>query len=288
MRKCVYIAVLLMAVTSCKVATTIADTASELLRGEVVARAGSHKLHREQLENYIPTGVSREDSINLAHQYINAWAEDLLLLDMAEEQLSEAEKDVSAELEDYRRTLLKFRYQQRYIEQRLDTLVTDEEMARYYNANLGKFRLERPIVKARYLILPAGSRNLSTLRALISSDDEKSAAEAANLSTTIAIKYVDAAGTWQDALLLAQDLGMDYGKMMASLKGQFVEWTDENNVLHLACLVDMIPEGRTAPLEYCIPRIRDLILSGRKHELETQLEKDVLQNARKNNKLVIY
>lgn len=288
MRKCVYIAVLLMAATSCKVATTIADTASELLRGEVVARAGSHKLHREQLENYIPTGVSREDSINLAHQYINAWAEDLLLLDMAEEQLSEAEKDVSAELEDYRRTLLKFRYQQRYIEQRLDTLVTDEEMARYYNANLGKFRLERPIVKARYLILPAGSRNLSTLRALISSDDEKSAAEAANLSTTIAIKYVDAAGTWQDALLLAQDLGMDYGKMMASLKGQFVEWTDENNVLHLACLVDMIPEGRTAPLEYCIPRIRDLILSGRKHELETQLEKDVLQNARKNNKLVIY
>lgn len=288
MRKCVYIAVLLMAATSCKVATTIADTASELLRGEVVARAGSHKLHREQLENYIPTGVSREDSINLAHQYINAWAEDLLLLDMAEEQLSEAEKDVSAELEDYRRTLLKFRYQQRYIEQRLDTLVTDEEMARYYNANLGKFRLERPIVKARYLILPAGSRNLSTLRALISSDDEKSAAEAANLSTTIAIKYVDAAGTWQDALLLAQDLGMDYGKMMASLKGQFVEWTDENKVLHLACLVDMIPEGRTAPLEYCIPRIRDLILSGRKHELETQLEKDVLQNARKNNKLVIY
>ena len=288
MRKYVYIAVLLMAATSCKVATTIVDTTSELLRGEVVARAGSHKLHREQLESYIPTGVSREDSINLAHQYINAWAEDLLLVDMAEEQLSEAEKDVSAELEDYRRTLLKFRYEQRYIEQRLDTLITDEEIVRYYNANLGKFRLERPIVKARYLTLPAGSKNLNTLRKLISSDDAQSAAEAANLSTTVAIRYVDAANAWQDALFLAQDLGMDYGKMMASLKGQFVEWTDENKVLHLACLVDMVPEGQTAPLEYCIPRIRDLILSGRKHELETQLEQDVLQDARKNKKLVIY
>jgi len=288
MRKYVYIAVLLMAATSCKVATTIVDTTNELLRGEIVARAGSHKLHREQLESYIPTGVSREDSINLAHQYINAWAEDLLLVDMAEEQLSEAEKDVSEELEDYRRTLLKFRYEQRYIEQRLDTLVTDEEIVRYYNANLGKFRLERPIVKARYLTLPAGSKNLNTLRKLISSDDAQSAAEAANLSTTVAIRYVDAANAWQDALLLAQDLGMDYGKMMASLKGQFVEWTDENKILHLACLVDMVPEGQTAPLEYCIPRIRDLILSGRKHELETQLEQDVLQDARKNKKLVIY
>ncbi len=288
MRKYVYIAVLLMAATSCKVATTIVDTTNELLRGEIVARAGSHKLHREQLESYIPTGVSREDSINLAHQYINAWAEDLLLVDMAEEQLSETEKDVSAELEDYRRTLLKYRYEQRYIEQRLDTLVTDEEIVRYYNANLDKFRLERPIVKARYLTLPAGSKNLNTLRNLISSDDAKSAAEAASLSTTVAIRYVDAANAWQDALLLAQDLGMDYGKMMASLKGQFVEWTDENKVLHLACLVDMVPEGRTAPLEYCIPRIRDLILSSRKHELETQLEQDVLQDARKNKKLVIY
>ena len=288
MRKYVYIAALLMAATSCKVATTIADTASELLSGEVVARAGSHKLHREQLESYIPTGVSREDSINLAHQYINAWAEDLLMLDMAEEQLSDAEKDVSAELEDYRRTLLKYRYEQRYIEQRLDTLITDEEIVRYYNANQGKFRLERPIVKARYLILPAGSKNLSTLRSLISSDDEESVAEAASLSATSAIRYVDAAGTWQDALLLAQDLGMDYGKMMTSLKGQFVEWTDENKVLHLACLVDMVPEGKTAPLEYCTPRIRDLILSGRKHELETRLEQDVLQDARINKKLVIY
>ena len=72
MRKYVYIAAFLMAATSCKVASTLAETATELLRGEVVARAGSHILHREQLESYIPTGVSREDSINLAHQYINS------------------------------------------------------------------------------------------------------------------------------------------------------------------------------------------------------------------------
>lgn len=288
MRKYVYIAFLFLAATSCKMATTLVDTAGELLRGEVVARAGTHRLHREQLENYIPAGVSREDSINLAHQYINAWAEDLLLLDMAEEQLSDAEKDVSAELEDYRRTLLKFRYQQRYIEQRLDTLITDEEIARYYHANPDKFRLERPVMKARYLIIPADSKNLKTLRNLISSDDENSVVEAASLSATSAIKYVDASGVWTDALLLAQNLDMDYRIMMASIKGSFVEWTDENRILHMACLLDMVPEGKTAPLEYCEPRIRDLILSSRRHELEQRLEQDVLQDARKNKKFVIY
>jgi len=288
MRKYVYIAALLLAATSCKVASTIADTANELLRGEVVARAGTHKLHRTQLESYIPAGVSREDSINLAHRYIHAWAEDLLLLDMAEEQLSDAEKDVSAELEDYRRTLLKYRYEQRYIEQRLDTLVTQEEILRYYNAHPDKFRLERPVVKARYLILPAGSKSQRTLRTLISSDDENSAAQAAKLSATSAIKYVDASETWTDVLILAQDLGMDYNRMMASVKGQFVDWTDDNKILHLAYFLDLVPAGKTAPLEYCTPRIRELILSSRKHELEQRLEQDVLQEARKNKKLVIY
>ena len=38
MRKYVYIAAFLMAATSCKVASTLAETATELLRGEVLTR----------------------------------------------------------------------------------------------------------------------------------------------------------------------------------------------------------------------------------------------------------
>ena len=121
------IGALMLSAVSCKMVGQIQETATELFRGEVVAKVGDHKLFRSQLDNYIPGGVSASDSAALARQYINAWAEDLLLLDMAEEQLSEAEKDVSAELERYRQTLLKYRYEQLYVDQRLDTLITDEE-----------------------------------------------------------------------------------------------------------------------------------------------------------------
>ena len=288
MRKYLYICILLLAASSCKVATTIADTASELFRGEVVARAGEHRLYRSQLESYIPSGVSAQDSANLARQYIESWAEDLLMLDMAEEQLSAQEKDVSRELEDYRRTLLKYRYEQRYINQRLDTLVKDEEIAAYYRDNAKKFALERPVVKARYLLIPAQSKSLKTLRRLSSADDEDSAVEAASLAAMAAIRYVDSADTWMDALALAQDAGMDYRKLLQAGKGHFADWTDEAGNLHLVYIADWIPEGKTAPLEYCTGRIRDLILSARKHELEAGLEKSVLEEARNNKKLVIY
>ena len=50
----------------------------------------------------------------------------------------------------------------------------------------------------------------------------------------------------------------------------------------------MVPEGKPAPLACCADRLRDLILSARKHELETALEQDLLKDALRNKKLVIY
>lgn len=46
--------------------------------------------------------------------------------------------------------------------------------------------------------------------------------------------------------------------------------------------------GTLAPLEYCEERIRDIIISNRRHALLTQLEQDLLKDAQKKNKLVIY
>ena len=165
MRKVFYILLLSLLAVSCKMTRQFHDAAAELFRGQVVARVGNHKLYRSELQKYIPAGVSPEDSASLARQWINAWAEDLLLLDMAEEQLSAEDKDVSAELEEYRRTLLKYRYEQLYINQRLDTLITDEEIEQYYTANTERFRLERPLMKARYMIIPAAARSIPVLKA---------------------------------------------------------------------------------------------------------------------------
>lgn len=283
-----FIGALILAAVSCKMVGQIQETATELFRGEVVAKVGDHKLFRSQLDSYIPAGVSASDSAALARQYINAWAEDLLLLDMAEEQLSEADKDVSAELERYRQTLLKYRYEQLYVDQRLDTLITDEEIARYYNENPGRFKLDRPVVKARYMIIPADTRSLKALRKRMSSDDDAELAMLDSLARPVALKYVDASDNWMDIITLAQELGTDYRSLLGALKHQEAELPDDAGNLRIAYIVEMVPEGKTAPLEYCTQRVRDLILSARKHQVEVELEQNLLDDALRNNKFVIY
>ena len=289
MRKWVFIILLVLSATSCKVADTLADTAAELFRGEVVARVGDHKLRRSQLEKYIPQGVSSEDSTNLARQYIDAWAEDLLLLDMADQQLSKEEKDVSKELEDYRRTLLKYRYEESYINARLDTLISSEEIKAYYAANPEKFILERPILKVRYMIIPADSRQLKTLRSKMSSSNGDEVMEVDSLAVTAALRYVDSSDSWMDVITLAREFGTDYPSVVKAIKGAFIELPDEESGnLRLAYITDLVREGHTAPLDYCEDRIRDIILSARKHALVSSLERSLLEDARNKDKFVIY
>ena len=288
LKKVLIVVCAVAAVSSCKSSGRFQEAAQELFRGEVVARAGDHKLHRSELEKFIPAGVSPEDSANLATRYINAWAEDLLMVDMAEAQLSASEKDVSKELEQYRRSLLKYRYEQLYINQRLDTLVTDAEIEAYYTENVGKFTLERPVVKARYLIIPADSRQLKSIRSKMSSADDTEVTEAEQLAYTAAIKYADMSDTWMDVFTLGQELAVDYKALLSSVKNGWAEIKDDAGNLHLAYIVDMVPEGKTAPLEYCRERIKDLVLSARRHSLQLALEESLLEDARNNNKFVTY
>ena len=286
--KKVLLLIALGAACACQMVNRVSDTAAELFGDAVVARVGPHRLTRSELADYIPTGVSSEDSLGLAQQYIKAWAEELLFMDLAESRLSDDEKDVTKELEEYRRTLLKYRYEERYINERMDTLISDEEVRDYYQAHKDKFLVDRPLLKTRYMVIPAGSRNLRRLKELMASEDVVDAVAADSLAFTAAIKYVDSSDNWMDAILLARDLGTDEVSMMKALRGRFIELKGDDGNLRVAYVVDIVQKGSPAPLDYCAERIEDIILSARKHELVSGLERDLLNDALGKGKFVIY
>ena len=287
MKKCLVL-IALMAAAGCQMVHRVSDTAAELFGDAVVARVGEHRLMRSELAAYIPAGVSSEDSLALAQSYIKSWAEELIFLDMAEKHLSAEEKDVTKDLEDYRRTLLKYRYEERYINDRLDTLISDEAVRNYYREHMDKFLVDRPLLKVRYMVIPADSRSLKTIKELMSSDDAMDAIAADSLAFTAALRYVDSSDTWMDAILLARDLGTDEVSMMSALRNRTIEFKGDDGLLRVAYVVDMVQKGSPAPLDYCEERIKDILLSARKHELVGGLERDLLNDALAKGKFVIY
>ena len=256
--------------------------------GEVVAKLGDHKLYRSDLEDVIPKGTSPEDSVNLAKIYINSWAKDKAFVDIAQQQLSKEEKDVSKELEAYRQSLLRYRYEQRYINERLDTTVSSKQIEDYYGSHSESFKLERPIMKARFLNISKDSPNLAKIKKLMSSDDVADVIAADSVAFNSAFRYRDFSSSWIDAVKLAAEFGVDYVQMLSHREGQFIQMPDGEDKVSVAYIVDSRKAGEIAPVEYCSDRIKDIIISGRKHELLEGLERDLMEDARLKENFVIY
>ncbi len=236
----------------------------------------------------MPKGLEKEDSIALAQQYINSWASNYVFLDIAERQLSSSELDVEDELEDYRKSLMRYRYEQSYINERLDTLVTPDIIEQYYNLNPDKFYLNNTIVKARYLSISKDSPALPKIRRKMVSEDDNDKIEADSLAYSSAQKYLTWQDNWIDLAVLANEFGEKEDGFLDKMKSRWIEQVDTLGVLNLAYIIDITYKGNKAPVEYCSQRIKDIIISTRKHTMLTDLEKELVKEARKNGSFEIY
>ena len=278
----IMILIVLPALCSCRAISSF------LSNDEVVAQVGQDKLYRNDVDKVIPKGLTAEDSTRLAGQYINSWASEHVYLKIAEEQLSKSEKDVTKELEDYRKSLLKYRYEQLYVNERLDTSVTQENIEEYYLAHQDKFVLERPIIKARYLNIDSESPSLKQIRKKMSSSDANELVEADSLAFSSALKFTTWQNRWIDAAVLAREYATDYTQVLSKMNKGWIESVDTVGYMKLTYVSELIEKGQVAPVEYCSENIRDIIISARKQNLIMNLERDLLNDARENGQFVIY
>ena len=277
--------IVLLSMTSCE---TITSFVRDLRYGQVVAKVGSHKLYASELASYIPDSASPEDSTRLALQYINTWASDQLFTDVAERELSKAEKNVDSELEDYRHSLLKYRYEQKYVNQRLDTAVTRAQIDKYYEDHSANFKLSLPIAKAVYMNISEDSPNLEIIKKKMRSDKPEMRVEADSIAYSSAFRYTDFGNKWVDLVKLSREVGTDYGTLLSLVKDGYVELPDGNGNLNIVYFFSLMRAGQTGPVEYYEEQIRDIILSTRKQALLVRLERDLIENARNQENFVIY
>lgn len=273
---------LLLTAVSCEMASSLVHD------DQPVARVGKENLYRSEIEGRIPGMMSPEDSAGFAERYIRLWAMDRLYADVAEKQLSKSELDVSAELESYRRSLLRYRYEQHYLNDRLDTLISDRQISDYYEAHEADFALREPLMKIRFVDIMKDSPDLDEILALMSSDGHGDLVRADSLARVSALRYFDNSGSWMSASDLARYFGTSASEMLDAMDEDMIIIEPENRGDILAAYVCDMVESGTAPLEYCTPVIRDIILSNRKHELLAALERDLLDEALDSKQFVIF
>jgi hypothetical protein len=257
-------------------------------KGAVLAKAYGNYLSEADLEGVVPPGTSVNDSIMLVRNFIDNWLRKRILVRQAERNLTPSQTDFSKKLEDYRNSLIIYTYETELIRQKLDTVVTEREIERYYEDNKSNFELKYNIVKVVYTVLPSDSKELIRFRKLLKNRTILNLDSLNTLAQRHAIAYYLDEENWIkfDELLLQIPL-VAYNQEVFLNNNRYVEFVDEPFV-YLILFRDFMIRESLSPLEFEYANIRDIILNKRKLELLKEMHQEVYEKALRNNEIEVF
>jgi hypothetical protein len=254
---------------------------------EVVAKVGKKEFTRAEIAAMIPKGVPQNDSAARAMDIIQFWVRQELMLAMAEENLNAEEKDVERELEEYRKSLIIHHYQQQLISQKMDTVITGNDIKQFYELHPENFILEQSIVKAVFVEVPRRVAKPEQIKRWMISRDDKAKGDLESYSFQYATKYDYFNNEWVEFARLKARIPDFYQDAEDFLRRQLYYETSDGDNYYFLFVNDFRLVGEKAPYDFVKDRIESLILNNRKMEFIQQLEKDIYQKGKDDNKFEI-
>lgn len=253
-----------------------------------IAKAYDKYLYLKDLEGIVPKNVHGNDSISITQGFIDQWLHEQVFQHQAESNVNLDEKAIQNQLDVYKRSLIRFQYEQELISQKLDTVVSEKEIQDYYNNNQDNFQLKRTILKASYIKLSSNAPKISMVKKLFSSKDMRDF----DLLEKYCFKYSPNFSLMDTAWHYIEELEKIFPVSKISENNfnnlnRILE-ISENNTLYLIILRDSKFRDSLSPLAFEKDNIKNLILNQRKLALINQMEKSVFEEAQKNNELEIY
>jgi hypothetical protein len=253
-----------------------------------IARADNEYLYLDEVKDIVPAGTSSKDSIEIIKQYIDNWVRESLVIQKAESNLSEDQKDVEKQLRDYRNSLITYAYEKELVQQKLDTIVTGSEIEQYYNNNQADFELKDNIIKVIYVKVDKKAPGIDKLKNWYKSDNMKDREQLASYCHQFAANFYLDDTSW----LLFDDLLKEipiqtYNKELFLQNNRFVEVSDS---LHdyFVNIKGFKVTNSLSPLSFEKENIKNIILNKRKLQLITKMKLDVYNDAANNKKIEIY
>jgi hypothetical protein len=254
----------------------------------VLARVYDDYLYESDLKGVITAGVSAKDSANLARNFIDTWVHQKLLIQQAKNNLTSQQMDFSIQLENYKNSLTIYEYEHELVNQKLDTIVSDEEIENYYASNQQNFLLKENIVQLQYVKLPLRSQNLNQLRKLLNSDASEDKTKLSELAEKYAADYFLDDQNWLLLNDVLTQIPIRTYNQEEFLRTHHVLEVQDSGYYYIIRFRDFRIKDNVSPLSFEKERIRNIILNKRKMELINKMHQDVFENALKKNDFEIF
>ncbi|HEY5510200.1 MAG TPA: hypothetical protein VIK10_04150 [Prolixibacteraceae bacterium] len=253
----------------------------------IVAKVFDKVYLLKDLKSQLPVGMTKPDSLARVNDILTRWVKKELLLKMAEENLDESQRDLSRELEEYRNSMLIHRYQQQLLNQKLDTVLTPADIRNYYDNQPEEFTLGSSIVKAVYVEIPKTLAKTDQIRKWMAENSTRSMSELESYSFQYASKYDHFNNDWVNfGTILGRIPSVKEEPEQLLRNSKFHQFSDLNNY-YFILINDYILAGEKAPFDFVKDRIESLILNTRKMDFLQDLEKNIYEKGKRENRFTI-
>ena len=253
-----------------------------------IARAGAAYLYISDMSDVVPDHTGKADSAEIAGKYINNWIREQLLLQQAEKNLTEDKIKFDKMVEDYRKSLITYQYESELIKQKLDTLVSEDEISKYYDENKSNFELKDNIIKVIYVKVKKKAPKVEKVRGWYRSNDPK---DRESLSS-YCYQYADNFYLDENAWLLFDDVLKEipmklYDKEAFLQNNRIIETQDSAHYFFVNIKGFMMKKS-ASPLSFEKENIRSILVNKRKVELIKKMREDIYAEGVKNKTFEIY
>lgn len=255
----------------------------------VVARVQNTYLYKDDLDNLVSAGISKDDSTSRVEAYIDNWTRKQLIIHDALRKINIDEAEVERKILDYRYSLIGYEYQTYYVKKNLNTEVSEEEINTYYQHNIDNFLLKQNIVQGTYIKVSRSAPRTEKIKGMILSknENEKRDLKSYCLSFSTAYHLGDSAWVVFDEMVKNSPLAEIPNKIQFLRTNPYYE-TSDNEFLYFLKIDAYRISDDVSPLEFVKDDIKNIILNKRKVELAKRLEEEVYENAVRNKDFEIY
>lgn len=256
----------------------------------LLARVADKYLSYSDIEDYISPGTKASDSLQLVQSFVNAWVRNEILVQHAAQNLPDSLKDFDKQLQEYRNSLLLFQFKKLYVNQKIDTTISTEQIEEYYNTHLSDFELKESIVKFSFIQMDENSPELEMGRDLFKNlgDTATQKLTVENFCIEYGLDYYTDDEKWIRFNDLLNKIPITtYNKLVFLKNNRFIEFKDSPNVYFLYIKGFKVAD-ELSPIEFEQEKIKKIILNKRKLILVENMESALFERAFQQKNFEIY
>lgn len=216
-------------------------------------------LYRSTLDS-LTMGLTGEDSIRVAQQYIGRWAKDILLYERAR---AKRDARMDALVEDYKRSLYVHAYEEYLVERFMPKAIPDSAVRRFYEMAGDRFILRESIVRGAMVVVVNDAPHLKNLRQAMT---DMQIDEIEKYAYGNAKGYELFTDRWLTVSDLLPLLPVERSELENRLRQQTMIEMSDSLCTYLLRVTDKCLRGDRMPFDYARPEIEQILLSDRKVE----------------------